>query len=344
MRPWFQAWWTTFRFRHLVLELLVALSLAFLVWLYTHSRDQNSIDHVQVPVQIQLNPSQRDQYFLETTGTQKVSVSFSGPSMRIRDIRRKLQRGMVQANLTLLIPEERLNEAVFSDTLRVEAEHIAVPPGILAEITDDTPTITVSAHRLTERLLPVKLDYTGEVRVTQMQVEPAAVLVRGPKQVLDHAQALNSRPYALASPTDGATETEIRGQATLASELEGRAIQATPRAVNFRCKVQPRQKIYHLRDVPIHFLCPAQFPWKPRFADERAGKVELRLLGPASEETPPVLAFIDLTASQPFRGRNLEALRLQLPKDFTLVQAAPQVIAFYLDELTVSATAPREQP
>src|SRR5262249_55500114 len=180
----------TVRFRHLVLEALVALSLAFLVWLYTHSRDQNSIDHVQIPVQIQLSQSQRDQYLLETAGPQKISVSFSGPSMRIRELRHKLQRGMVQANLMLVIPEERLNDAVYNDTLRVEAEHIPVPPGVLAEITDDSPTVAVTAHRLIERLLSVKLDYTGEVRVTQLQVEPSTVLVRGPKQVLDQAAAL----------------------------------------------------------------------------------------------------------------------------------------------------------
>ena len=42
---------------------------------------------------------------------------------------------------------------------------------------------------------------------------------------------------------------------------------------------------------------------------------------------------IDLTGSQLFRGRNLEPLRLQLPKDFTLVESSPPVVAFYLDEL-----------
>src|SRR5438034_3530301 len=123
MRPWFQAWWTSFRFRNIVLEMLIAVSLAFLIWLYTHSRSQNSVDHVQIPVQIQLAPSQRDQYILETPGPQKIDVSFSGPSMRVRELRRKIQRGVVQASLTLTVPEERLNESTFSEILRVEPDH-----------------------------------------------------------------------------------------------------------------------------------------------------------------------------------------------------------------------------
>jgi hypothetical protein len=337
MRVRLEAWWTGFRFRHLVLELLIALSLAFLIWLYTHSRDQNSLDHVQIPVQVQLAPAQRDLYVLENAGPQKVSVSFSGPSMRIRELRRKLQRGLVQATLPLTVPEDRLGDTTFADTLRIDTEHIPVPPGISAELTDESPIVAVAAHRLTERVLPIKLDYTGDARVTEVQVEPSTVLVRGPKQVLDRTQTLKTQPYALAAPVDSAAETVVRSQVTLVSELEGRTIQTSPRVVNFHCKVQPRQKIYQLSDVPIHFLCPAQFPWKPRFANDKAGKVTLRVLGPASDEAPPVLAFVDLTVGQPFRGRNLEPLRLQLPKDFSLVQANPPVIAFELEELTIAA-------
>src|SRR6266566_3940554 len=77
MRAWFRIWWTTFRFRHTLLEMLVALSLAFLVWLYTHSRAQDSIDRALVPVQIQLAAQQRDQFLSETTfcGTLHVETS-----------------------------------------------------------------------------------------------------------------------------------------------------------------------------------------------------------------------------------------------------------------------------
>src|ERR1051325_5455529 len=97
------SWWTTFRFRHVVLEALVAVCLAVLVWLYMHSRAGDSTDFVQVPVQLQLPPGQRDQFALESQGQTRVNVMFSGPYARIRDLRRKIQRGGVQAVVTLTV-------------------------------------------------------------------------------------------------------------------------------------------------------------------------------------------------------------------------------------------------
>ena len=117
------------------------------------------------------------------------------------------------------------------------------------------------------------------------------------------------------------------------TELEGRAIQASPRFVQFRCKVAPKQRVYELHDVPVHFLCPVGFQLRPRFIDERPGKIAVRLLGPAVETPPPVLAFVDLTLGNFSRGRNLEPVRLQLPKDFQLVQNTTPLLAFTLEEL-----------
>lgn len=341
MRAWFRAWWTTFRFRYTirytVLEMLVALSLAFLVWLYTHSRAQDAIDRVQVPVQVQLAPQQRDLFLLESGSSPTVTVSFTGPSSRIRELRRKLQRGLVQASINLSISEERLSEDTFTERIPVEPSHLDVPAGVLTDLSEDRSSIMVTVHRVAEKQLPVKLDYSGEVRATQVKLEPATVLVRGPKHVLDRMQVIHTQPYALTVPGDASADGMVRGQVALAAELDGRVVKSTPHQVSFRCKVQPRQRIYDLVDVPVHFLCPPQFAWRARFLDDKAGKVRLRLLGPAGEEPPPVLAFVDLTGSQLFRGRNLEPLRLQLPKDFTLVESAPQVISFYLDELERAA-------
>jgi hypothetical protein len=331
MEAWFRIWWTTFRFRHTLLELLVALSLAFLVWLYAHSRAQDFIDRVQVPVQIQLAASHRDQYLLETSTSPSVTVSFTGPSSRIRELRRKLQRGLVQASVTLNLADEHLAETTFSENVHIEASNLEVPAGVMIDLAEDRSGLPVTVHRLGERQLPVKFDFAGEVRVTQLEMEPATVLVRGPKQVLDRVQAIHTQPFPLTVPAS--SDGIVRGQAVLVTELEGRGISATPRTVNFRCRVQPRKRIYELADVPVQFLCPPQFPWRTRFESESGGKVRLRLLGPAGDESPPVRAFLDLTGSQLFRGRNLEPLRLQLPKDFTLVESMPAVIPFYLEEI-----------
>ena len=152
--------WKRFRFGPIVLELAVSVCLASLVWVYIHNRVRNSIDSVAVPVQVQLAADQRDQFVLEISESRTVLASFTGPHALIRDIRRKLQRGLLKANLTLTVPEEKRGEAMFSEMLHVDEDAIAVSVGVKVEIVEENIPITV--HRLTERTLPVKLESTGD--------------------------------------------------------------------------------------------------------------------------------------------------------------------------------------
>jgi hypothetical protein len=95
--------------------------------------------------------------------------------------------------------------------------------------------------------------------------------------------------------------------------------------------MRPRQRSYELIDVPVQFLCPANFPLRASWEDERGGKITLQLLGPAAEEQPSVAAFIDLTSRKFEPGLYAdEPLRLQLPKDFQLGQVPPRSATFRL--------------
>jgi hypothetical protein len=334
-----------FRVRHLILEMLVALCLAFLVWLYTRSRGQETLDQVSIPVQVKLAAKFAGQFELEVAGANRVTASFSGPPSRIRELRRNLQRGLVQVAITASVPEDKQNDSTFSDVIRIDASSLPVPPGVVAVLQEEGSALSVTFHRLVERQLPVRLDYAGEYRLSQIKFEPATVIVRGPKEILDRARSLNTQPFTVTAPPDpsNGNETNVREQVTLVTELDGRPIQVNPKTVSFRCKVQPRQRIYELADVPVRFLCPPDFPWRPRFANERAGKVTLRVIGPSGEEPPPVLAFIDLTKGNIGRGRNLEPLRLQLPRDFQLAQETPIVIPFHLDGIELQNTPVSEE-
>lgn len=325
--------WSRFRPRQLLLEVMVSICLACLVWLYIHNRARNSIDRVAVPVAVQLAANQRGQYMLEAPESRSVLVSFTGANALIRDLRRKLQRGMVRANVTLTVPEDKTSEAMFTETLHLDEDAVVVPVGVQVEINDDSVPITV--HRLTERTLPVKLEFTGDALVSQIKIEPASVLVRGPKIVLDRASFMPTKPYAveIGADTQAPAEANVRGQVGLVTELDGRAIHVDCKNVQFRCRAVPKQKIYDLVDVPVNFLTPKESPWQTRFANEKDGKVTLKIIGPASDQPPPVLAFVDLTRGNLARGRNLEPLRLQLPKDFQLMQPATTLVTFYLDEI-----------
>jgi hypothetical protein len=325
----------TYRVRHFLLEMLIALSLAFLVWLYTYSRGHETIDMVSIPVQITLAPGTAGNYELEVQGGNRIPVSFSGPPSRMRELRELLQHGAVQATVTVAVPDERQKDAVCRQTVAVQAAEIPVPPGVLAVVTEGRNQIPVVLHRLAERHLPVRLEYAGEPRITQVKLEPASVLVRGPKAILDRARALPTQPFAPPQSWEagGAADTVIRGQVPLVTELEGRPVQVAQAAVSVRCRLHPRHKVYELTDVPVQFLCPPDCPWRPRFPADQPGRISLRLLGPAGDEPPVVQAYVDLTQGSFGRGRNVAPLRLQLPRDFQLTQDAPPRVTFQLDPI-----------
>jgi hypothetical protein len=328
----------TVRVRTFILEVLVALSLAFLVWLYTHTRGRETIDMVSIPVQITLAPGTAGNYDLEVNAPSRVQASFSGPPSRIGELRSLLQRGAVQAALSVAVPEERQKEPVYRHTLEVQATEIPVPPGVTVVVTEGLHLIPVTLYRLVERRLPVRLEHAGEPRISQVNVEPATVLVRGPKVILDRTRAIPTQPYAppswgAAAPADAV----LRGQATLVSELEGRHVQISPATVAVRFRLHPRQKSYELADVPVHLLCPPDFPWHARFAADQPPRLKLRLLGPARDEAPVIHAFVDLTQGGLVRGRNLAPLHVQLPPDFELDRNNPQRVAVQLEPLDPGA-------
>jgi hypothetical protein len=333
------------RAARIVLQVMLALGLAALVWLYTRSRDRDTLDQVPIPVQIQLASAHLGQYYLEVNGTTRIVASFSGPPSRLRELRRALQRGQVQVAITLKVPEERLNDSSYRDVIRVEASNIPVPPGVVAVLPDQGGTIPYTVHRLVERHLPVHLEYVGDARITQVKIDPPTVVVRGPKDVVDRMWTINTQACALPAPPENldSKDSVVQGQGSLVAESEGRPLQTTPKSVTFTCRIRPLQKIYELSDIPVQFLCPPSCPWRARFATPAAGRIALVIKGPASEEPPPVLAFVDLTGSNVGQGRNLLPVRLQLPRDFQLVSGPAPQVAFFLEPNERTATSSKDE-
>lgn len=90
-------------------------------------------------------------------------------------------------------------------------------------------------------------------------------------------------------------------------------------------------KVYELPETPVHFLCPTNSALRPKFLSESAGRIRLRVRGPAGNEPPKVYAFVDLTqGNYSTPGRYHEPIQLQLPKEFELVQEAPPGVSFQL--------------
>jgi hypothetical protein len=321
-----------------MLSMLVALSLALLVWMYARSRDQETLDNVAVPVQVAVAPSQAHHYSLEVNGPSRVLVSFTGPPGRIRELQGLLQHNELQVSLTVTVPEEHLKDIRYSETLVVDSTDIHTPPGVTAALVEDRDRVSVTLRRLGERRLPVRFESVSEEPVGPVIIEPPTVLVRGPQEVLDRVGSIPTQPSEFpARAAPGAPSLAAVARVALVGELESRPIQAMPARVTVRLPGQPR-KVYVLADLPIRFLCPADFPMRPRFADERSARVTLRVQGPAQEDPPRVYVYVDLTQGRFVAGANHEPVQVQLPRDFQLAQDPPRVAAFELVPLEAGKT------
>jgi hypothetical protein len=307
-----------------ILSALVALSLALLVWLYARSRDQEILDNVPIPVQVNLATNQADSYVVEMTGPTQILASFTGPPPRIRELRSILQRNELHVEVDLTVPEDQLSESRYSDTLHVEASDIHAPQGVTPLVVDGHNRIPVTLHRQIARRLPVRFDQVLEEAVGPVVLDPPSVLVRGPQEVLDKVRSIPTVPSLLPIRSPGVPPTVApSARVALVAELDHRPIRATPAMVTVSVPAQVHRR-YELADVPIQFLCPPSFQLRPQFIDERAGHTTLVVQGPAQDEPPRVVAFIDLTRGKFVSGLNHEPLQVQLPRDFSLVQEPPR--------------------
>jgi hypothetical protein len=156
------------------------------------------------------------------------------------------------------------------------------------------------------------------------------VLVRGPQEVLDRIRSIPTQ--ASEAPARLANGPPLPGamfRVGLVEEVEGRPVHTIPNRITVRIPTQKR-KVYELLDVPVNFLCPANFLLRPKFIDERAGRVTVRLQGPIQAEPPRVQAYIDLSKGRFTSGLNHEPLQIQLPRDFQFAEDPPRVVTFEL--------------
>src|SRR5437764_14214627 len=114
----------------------VSVVLAFLVWLYARSRDQEVMDNVPVPVRVQLPPGDAGQFLLEVAGNGSVPASFTGPPSRMRELRESLRRGELGVSVTLAVPADWRGESRIHDSVRVGAAELHPPPRVRAAVVE----------------------------------------------------------------------------------------------------------------------------------------------------------------------------------------------------------------
>jgi hypothetical protein len=316
-----------------VSSFVIAVSLAFLAWLYARGRDPEVLDNVPIPVQVALAPGQAEHYDLEVNGPAQVPVSFKGPPSRVRKLRDLLQRGEIQVEATVAVPEERKNENRYLDTIRVDAADVHAPPGVTPVVVEGRNRIPITVRRIVQRRMPVRLEPPPDDRVSLVVIEPETVLVRGPKVIVDRLRAIPTQACLLSSANESGDEEETvnLGQVPLARELEGRPVACTPEAVAVRLTFRPRERVYELTSLSVDFLCPPNFALHPRFLETSGATTKIEVAGPAAQQPAGITAYVDLTRQTFKPGIYVnEPLHLQLPKEFRLIHDPPRAGAFEL--------------
>jgi hypothetical protein len=323
---------------------IIAFGMAFLIWLYFRSRDQEVLDD-SIPVQLQVASAQEQDYQV-AHNAHPLKVSFTGPPSRIKEVRSKLHQEALFVKRIISVPEEHRNDAKYEETLRFEPAEVQgqLPPGVHVDIAENQTPIRVSWRKLVEKQLPVVpvFDAHARDRVEHWVCEPPTVLVRGPREVLDKAVILSTVICPVPEITDAAeVGANIKSEnAELVKELDKQAILVTPGEVTIRLTLKPPQKIYECVDVPVHFLCPAGFAYRPQFTTARPAAVSFKIRGPAMSQRPEVSAYVDLTVRKFGPGLHAdEPIQLKLPKDFQLVGEPPRLSSFKLEPLNGSAAA-----
>jgi hypothetical protein len=309
---------------------VIAVGLAFLVWMYTRSRDEEVLDRYEVPVELQVAPAQADQYELEVSGPGQVRVSFAGPPSRIRELRGMLQQGLIRITRTVSVPEKWQGDARYTDVLRFDPLEVPVPPGVRAVIPESQNRVTVTLRRIVEKTLPIQLVHTAGDRIERVQLDPPTAVVRGPQEVLERVEHIPTQLYTVPSSPGGTEPVPLEApvRVPLVTTLGGAQVQPRPGHVAVRFTFKPPQRVYELVDVPVHFLCPANFPYRPQFASDRAGRITLKVIGPPVLQRPTAAAYIDLTGDRFQRGSlgyYDEPIRVQLPPGFHLDQEPPRL-------------------
>jgi hypothetical protein len=231
------------------------------------------------------------------------------------------------------VPSEHQSDARFVDILRLDASEMQLPPGVHGVIPENHSRVHVTLRKVIEKRLTVRLNHTGDDRVEQVVVEPSTVIARGPKEILEREEFIPTQLYTVKNLPAGAQPYVMEDPdcVPLVSEIGGRAIRVAPAQVAVRFTLRPRQKVLELVDVPVHFLCPNNFPYRPQFTSERAGQITLRVQGPATQGRPNVAAYVDLTHRKFGQGLHAEEpIQVQLPAGFQLAQEPPRLSSFKL--------------
>lgn len=335
-------------FDRFVVTPVIALGLAFLIWVYLRSRDQE-VQVYSVPVKVSIDAQQEDRYVFESKPDTKMRVKFYGLPARLRAVKEMVDLGELALRRVARAPAEvdqRL-DSEYQETLQFDATALTptLPLGVHAEIAPADARVPVVFKRIIEKTLLVQpnISLAGYELDGPVRAEPPTVKVTGPKSVLDQVSHLvldawqPTPPAGFELMTENSVELTSKLRVPAKIGREAVTVKVTPEVVEVKVKVKPALRVYELTDVPVHFLCPADFPYRPQFPSESHATCKVRVRGPANK-SPEVRAYVDLpalAAQQALKHGTYPdvTISVDLPNGFFLDGAPPKLSAFKLVQL-----------
>lgn len=329
-------------FDRYIITPIIALGLAFLVWVYLRSRDQE-VQSYPIPVEISIDAQQSDRYSFESKPTnQTVRVKFYGLPSRLREVKELVESRTLVIRQIVRVPVvvDQRQDNEYQEVLQFDSNSLTLPLGVHADINPVEGRIPIKLRRMMERTLPVQatvMTGSAQYEVDNIRLEPATVKVYGPKSVLEQmTQLVLEQPWQPRLPSGlTMTEEEVMGTISLPNKLKQDAVKTSPEKIEIRARLKPALRVYELSDVSIAFLCPPNFPYRPVFTAERHGVIsQLKVRGPLNK-APEVKAYIDLTSRINLKPGQYpdEIIQVSLPPGYYLAQDPPRLSAFKLEHL-----------
>lgn len=328
-------------FDRYVITPIIALGLAFLVWVYLRSRDQE-VQSYPIPVEITLDSQQADRYSFDSKPeNQTVRVKFYGLPSRLREVKERVESKNLVIRHIVRVPAvvDQRQDNDYQEMIQFDSNELSLPLGVHADINPVEGRLQVKLRRMMERTLPIQQSITtgsAQYEIDNIRVEPQTVRVFGPKSTLEQMTQLVLDPWQPRLPSGlSMTEEEVVGTITLPTKIKQETVRMIPERVEIHARLKPALRVYELTDVPIAFLCPANFPYRPHFTADRHGTIsQLKIRGPLNRN-PEVRAYIDLSARPNLKPGLYpdEAILIDLPNGYYLAQDPPRLSAFKLELL-----------
>lgn len=277
---------------------LTSVVLAVLVWFYARSRDQTLYERAPVPVTVRLS-ADVDYYRLEQKRS-NVLASFVGPRAEIDKLQERLAGGRLTLVYYLTPPSPRLTEPR-QRAVTIQSDLFPWFPGVSVTMVRGEDVIPVVLVPMTTKKMAVKLSLPdpGLVDQARSRVEPAMVQVRGARHILQDYDEIPTEPINVPPLEEGAKSASYQPKRPikLVADLRGEPVECTPSMVRIRLELKPSIRVEQVKDVPVRFLCPEDWPHQVRFLTERARVVTLLVRGPSQGAwaLDQIYVFVDLT-------------------------------------------------